>query len=431
MAPLRAGVIASSFPLISIFRPPLSRQLTRTMATQAIEEQALPFYYEKDYYPVKIGQLLNDRYRIIAKLGYGAYSTVWLASDEKTKEYKTLKATVQVDNARSLIAPVLNEVNMLQRMKSLAEEDHPGLDFIRLAQDIFAVNGPTGRHYCIVSKPQGNSAPTLQEMFPNGVLPRLLVKSIVHHLLFSVNWLHTICGLVHTDISPQNILMDIGDDTTSLKDVEYQEAQDPSVPIITKDGNGIVSSIVYKSRPTLPEFSGHPILTDFGQMRQFEGCGNSDWWMPDLYRAPEVLLGLPWSFPVDIWSIGVMTLELMEGKNLFDPVDRVNRQYVLPLAMAQYIGYLGLPPREMVEQSPLFSTYFDADGEAPIPKTSFEEFVTTIPPGKEKDMFLRFIRKALTWDQDARKTSFELITDEWLTLPPEEIQGGIGIFGSS
>lgn len=70
-------------------------------------------------------------------------------------------------------------------------------------------------------------------------------------------------------------------------------------------------------------------------------------------------------------------------------------------------------------------------GEATIPKTSFEEFVTTIPPGKEKDMFLRFIRKALTWDQDARKTSFELITDEWLTLPPEEIQGGMGIFGSS
>lgn len=93
MAPLRAGVIATSFPLISIFRPPLSRQLTRTMATQAIEEQALPFYYEKDYYPVKIGQFLNDRYRIIAKLGYGAYSTVWLASDEKYLSVEPLGIT--------------------------------------------------------------------------------------------------------------------------------------------------------------------------------------------------------------------------------------------------------------------------------------------------------------------------------------------------
>lgn len=111
--------------------------------------------------------------------------------------------------------------------------------------------------------------------------------------------------------------MDIGDNITSLKDVEDQEAQDPSVPIITKGSNGIVSSIVYKSRPTLPEFSGHPILTDFGQMRQFEGCVNSDWWMPDLYRAPEVLLGLPWSFPVDIWSIGVMVSTAFPHKSIF------------------------------------------------------------------------------------------------------------------
>lgn len=33
---------------------------------------------------------------------------------------------------------------------------------------------------------------------------------------------------------------------------------------------------------------------------------NRDWWMSDLYRAPEVLLQLPWGFPVDIWAIGVM-----------------------------------------------------------------------------------------------------------------------------
>lgn len=52
----------------------------------------------------------------------------------------------------------------------------------------------------------------------------------------------------------------------------------------------------------------------------------------------------------------------MEGKNLFDPVDRVNNQYVLPLALAQYIGYLGPPPLEMIRKSPLFSTYFDEQG---------------------------------------------------------------------
>jgi hypothetical protein len=44
--------------------------------SHAIEEQTLPFYRRKHYYPVKTGQTFNNRYRVIAKLGYGAYSTV-------------------------------------------------------------------------------------------------------------------------------------------------------------------------------------------------------------------------------------------------------------------------------------------------------------------------------------------------------------------
>lgn len=55
-------------------------------------------------------------------------------------------------------------------------------------------------------------------------------------------------------------------------------------------------------------------------------------------------------------------LELLEGKNVFDPVDRIHSQYVLPLAFAQYIGYLGLPPLSMLQQSPLMATYFDNEG---------------------------------------------------------------------
>ena len=51
--------------------------------TPSIEEQTLPRYKQKQYYPVKIGDRFNDRYRIITKLGYGAYSTVWLARDDR------------------------------------------------------------------------------------------------------------------------------------------------------------------------------------------------------------------------------------------------------------------------------------------------------------------------------------------------------------
>ncbi|KAK9859592.1 Serine/threonine-protein kinase [Penicillium brevicompactum] len=204
------------------------------------------------------------------------------------------------------------------------------------------------------------------------------------------------------DISPQNVLTVIEDNTT-LQDIEDQESQDPSLPI-TSTIHEVMPTVVYRSRPTMLAVSGHPTLTDYGQMRLVEGCVNQDWWMSDLYRASEVLLRLPWGCPADIWSIGVMTLELLDGKNLFDPIENVHGQYVLPLALAQYIGYLGPPPLDIIKNSPLFSTYFDAQGnwvsELPVPKTSLEDFVTTIPPGEEKDQFLRFIRKILAWDPE-------------------------------
>ncbi|KAL3444920.1 kinase-like domain-containing protein [Aspergillus insuetus] len=299
--------------------------------------------------------------------------------------YATVKVCIEQEGVAG--SPVLNEVKTLQRMKKFADAaDHPGLCFTRLARS----------HYCIASKPQGHSLRDLQTAFADAKLPKILVRSLIHRLLFSVSWLHAICGLIHTDISPQNVLTELRDDS-SLEYIKEQESVDPSVPI-----TGDSDTPVYPSRTPLLELSGIPMLTDFGQAR-------------------EVLLQLPWSYPVDPWSVGVMTLGLIEGKNLFDPIDRVHGQYVLPLALAQYIGYLGPPPLHMIQKSPPFSTYFDEQGnwisEPPIPKISLEDFVTTIPPGEEKDIFLKFIRNLLTWDPDTRALAHGIIPDEWLMRP--------------
>lgn len=94
------------------------------------------------------------------------------------------------------------------------------------------------------------------------------------------------------------------EDDTSLKGVEQQETLSPSIPITT--GDGATSPVVYPSKTPMLGLSGHPIVTDFGQMRFVEAHVNQDWWMSDMYRAPEVLLELPWSYEVDIWAVGVM-----------------------------------------------------------------------------------------------------------------------------
>ena len=88
---------------------------------------------------------------------------------------------------------------MLKCLRRHAQEaDHPGLGFTRLAQDTFQIDTLTGSHHCIVTKLQGASIRTLQEVLPNAKLPKLLVKSLIHRLFVSVNWLHATCGLIHT-----------------------------------------------------------------------------------------------------------------------------------------------------------------------------------------------------------------------------------------
>lgn len=49
--------------------------------SQMVEEERLPSYNRNHYYPMRMGEVLKDRYRVVAKLGYGASSTVWLCRD--------------------------------------------------------------------------------------------------------------------------------------------------------------------------------------------------------------------------------------------------------------------------------------------------------------------------------------------------------------
>lgn len=46
-----------------------------------LEEETCPDYLAERYYPVHIGEVFATRYQVVGKLGYGAFSTVWLARD--------------------------------------------------------------------------------------------------------------------------------------------------------------------------------------------------------------------------------------------------------------------------------------------------------------------------------------------------------------
>ena len=50
-------------------------------SVKQIEEETQPKYNPDHFYPAKLREVLNDRYQLVAKLGYGVTATVWLAED--------------------------------------------------------------------------------------------------------------------------------------------------------------------------------------------------------------------------------------------------------------------------------------------------------------------------------------------------------------
>jgi hypothetical protein len=48
---------------------------------EKIEEERIPNYRAERFYPVRLGDVFRSRYQVVAKLGFGTASTVWLCRD--------------------------------------------------------------------------------------------------------------------------------------------------------------------------------------------------------------------------------------------------------------------------------------------------------------------------------------------------------------
>lgn len=90
------------------------------------------------------------------------------------------------------------------------------------------------------------------------------------------------------------------EDDTIFKIFEQEEADEPSLRKIDED------RIIYASRQTdIPDNPSRAVLCDFGDAHFGEETYTAEV-MPDLYRAPEIVLGIPWNEKIDIWSVGQM-----------------------------------------------------------------------------------------------------------------------------
>lgn len=77
------------------------------------EDEGIADYKIGGYHPVHIGEVVNKRYVVIQKIGWGHFSTVWLAKDFKFNTYVALKIQ---KSAPHYMEAAFDEVEILQKV---------------------------------------------------------------------------------------------------------------------------------------------------------------------------------------------------------------------------------------------------------------------------------------------------------------------------
>ncbi|CAN1135357.1 Serine/threonine-protein kinase AFC1 [Linum perenne] len=147
-----------------------------------------------------------------------------------------------------------------------------------------------------------------------------LVRELGSQLLESVAFMHDL-RLIHTDLKPENVLF-VSTDSVKVPDYKFLSRS-------IKDGS------YFKN---LPKSSAIKLI-DFGSTT-FEQQDHSYVVSTRHYRAPEVILGLGWNYPCDLWSIGCILVELCSGEALFQTHENLEH-----LAMMERV--LGPLPQHM------------------------------------------------------------------------------------
>ncbi|XP_060766337.1 SRSF protein kinase 1b isoform X5 [Neoarius graeffei] len=191
------------------------------------EEQEDPNDYCKGgYHHVKIGDLFNGRYHVIRKLGWGHFSTVWLAWDIQGKRFVAMKV---VKSAEHYTETALDEIKLLRAVRTSDPNDPSGEKVVQLLDD-FKISGVNGTHVCMVFEVLGHHL--LKWIIKSNYqgLPLPCVKSIIRQVLQGLDYLHTKCKIIHTDIKPENILITVDESYIRKLAAEATEWQKSGAP---------------------------------------------------------------------------------------------------------------------------------------------------------------------------------------------------------
>lgn len=233
------------------------------------------------------------RYIMRERLGRGAFGVVVAAYDTHTKTTVAIKlAKAHPGYARQ----ARTEIELLRHVQ--AQDPDGGGNVVRLL-DTFKWNG----HQCIVfEKLETNLYMVLRQTQFRGV-PLADTRRYAQQLLQTLElFARPDVDLIHCDLKPENIAL-VKDGGTCLK------------------------------------------VLDLGS-----SCRNTEqahtYIQSRYYRAPEVLLGLPYDHSIDVWSLGCILAEMHTGRPLFSGNSATKQ-------VCAIVDKMGLPPTNMLEKMSL------------------------------------------------------------------------------
>ncbi|KAJ4386089.1 serine/threonine protein kinase, CMGC [Gnomoniopsis smithogilvyi] len=199
---------------------PTSTSSAEDPAENTADEEDSEDYCKGGYHPVTIGEKFNNnKYTVVRKLGWGHFSTVWLSRDNTTGKHVALKV---VRSAAHYTETAIDEIKLLQKIVN-AKPDHPGRKHVVSLLDSFEHKGPNGTHVCMVFEVLGENLLGLIKKWNHRGIPMPLVKQITKQVLLGLDYLHRECGIIHTDLKPENVLIEIGDVEQIVKKVVKSE----------------------------------------------------------------------------------------------------------------------------------------------------------------------------------------------------------------
>jgi|EP00670_Eutreptiella_braarudii_P007216 serine/threonine-protein kinase SRPK3 len=323
-------------------------------------------YRKGGYHPVTEGELYHNRYRVVKKLGWGYFSTVWLCFDHEENNFKAIKIQKSAQHYREA---AYDEITLLTQIR---EGDSENTKCCCLLTDHFEHRGPNGRHVVMVFEVLGENLLQLIMKYDYKGIPIPVVKNITRQILIGLDYLHSKLHIIHTDLKPENVVVAmpqkavqkamecytapadryrqislIERDRTTLskaqkkrlrKKLKMQKREEPGVHENASDAAGDSGACRFaengkadagQQQEKEEDSEDESTEACFARYRKVKlvDFGNACWthkhFTDDIqtrqYRAPEVIVRNSYNTAVDIWSCACLVFELLTGDFLFDP----------------------------------------------------------------------------------------------------------------